>query len=43
MTKDRKIKLIKAKCPNCKASLLIKASVNFCPACRGPLANGQKI
>ena len=25
------------------ANLLIKASVNFCPACRGPLAKGQKI
>jgi len=36
MSKDGAIKLIKGKCPNCKASLLFKASVNF-PRVPGPL------
>jgi len=43
MKEGQSIKLLKVRCPTCKLSLLAKPGVKFCPACRGPLAKGQKI
>jgi uncharacterized Zn finger protein (UPF0148 family) len=43
MAKDKRLKLTKIKCPTCKVNLLIKASVNFCPACRSPLPKSAVI
>ena len=42
MGNEKRGKLIKVKCPTCKLSLLIKANLKLCPACRGPLAKRQK-
>jgi uncharacterized Zn finger protein (UPF0148 family) len=33
MASEKRTKLIKAKCPNCKASLLVRPSVTNCPVC----------
>jgi Zn finger protein HypA/HybF involved in hydrogenase expression len=43
MKTEKTTKLKKVKCPTCKLTLLIKASVKFCPACRGPLPAWQKV
>jgi hypothetical protein len=34
---SRKAKFLKVKCPQCKASLLIKSTVKVCPICEGNL------
>ena len=38
MSKDKESALMRAKCPNCKASLLVKPSVKRCPGCGTILA-----
>jgi Zn finger protein HypA/HybF involved in hydrogenase expression len=43
MAKDKRLNLMKIKCPTCKVNLLIKASVNVCPACRSPLPKSPVI
>jgi hypothetical protein len=43
MSNDKRIRLIKVKCPIHKLSLLIKPGVKFCPACRAPLPKLQRV
>jgi uncharacterized Zn finger protein (UPF0148 family) len=43
MADEKRIKLMRVKCPTCKLSLLVKPGVNVCPGCRGPLGKPQKV
>jgi Zn-finger nucleic acid-binding protein len=43
MADEKRINLVRVKCPTCKLSLIMKASLKVCPACRGLLPKLQKV